>query len=263
MRGTTRRLLERGVAALRVNMINCGGSEACTRLFYHAGFTLMLEISVQWAIKQGFRRIALAGFSLGGNLVLKYLGGSLTGIHRALADSRGSDSLSSNSAPPAAVIGGVAVSPPMDLALSAACIDRPRNKFYRYRFLKSMFRTLQRKQQLFPDLFPRPLEWVKTITEFDDRYTAPAGGFSSGRDYYARTSSVAWLDRIDRPTLILHARDDIYIPFTTFHDYEWTKNRNLIPLFPEHGGHLGFHASARENWMETTVAEFCRLLTEP
>ncbi|MBI2822385.1 MAG: hypothetical protein HYX74_09185, partial [Acidobacteria bacterium] len=242
MRGTARRLLGHGISALRVNMVNCGGSEACTRLFYHAGFTLMLEICVQWALKHGFKRIAPVGFSLGGSLVVKYLGGS-------------------NFSGSAAVAGGAAVSPPIDLARSAGCIDRPRNKFYRYRFLKSMFRTMKRKQQLFPDLFPHKLEWVKTITEFDHRYTAPANGFGSGSDYYQKASSLPYLCRIDRPTLILHSRDDIYIPFDTFSVYDWKQNRNLIPLFPEHGGHLGFHASARVNYMETTLADFCdRLL---
>lgn len=242
MRGTARRLLERGISAVRVNMVNCGGSEGATRRFYHAGFTLMVEISVQWALRRGFERIVVVGFSLGGNLVLKYLGGS-------------------NLSRPPAVAGGVAVSTPMDLARSVRCIDRPRNKFYRYRFLKSMLRTMKRKQELFPDLLPQELEWVDTIAEFDHRYTAPANGFSSGSQYYAQSSSFGSLAGIDRPTLILQAQDDIYIPFESFQEFDWNRYPNLIPLFPRHGSHLGFHASARDNWMEKVVAEYCdRLL---
>ena len=238
IRGTAQRLSERSISALRVNMVNCGGSEACTQRFYHAGFTQMVEISVRWSLRRGFRQIALIGFSLGGNLVLKYLGDCNVSL-----------------APE--VVGGAAASAPIDLAESCAYIDRPRNRFYRYRFLRSMSRTLRRKQQLFPDLFPVPIEPVTTIREFDHRYTAPASGFAGAAEYYQTASSLQCLAAIGRPVLVLQAHDDLYIPFKTFQNYPWSSNPNLIPLFPWQGGHLGFHASARENWMEATVAEFC------
>ncbi|MBI4454858.1 MAG: alpha/beta fold hydrolase [Acidobacteria bacterium] len=243
MRGTARELLKRGIAVLRVNMINCGGSEACTRLFYHAGFTRMLEVAVHWSLRRGFQQIVLLGFSLGGNLVLKYLGGASISVAREIA-------------------GGIAVSAPIDLAQSAASIDRARNKFYCYRFLKSMFRTMRRKQELFPDLFPHALEWVGTIAEFDHRYTAPANGFSSGGDYYRKASSLPSLCAIRRPTLILQSQDDIFIPFEILKDFNWGQNPFLIPLLSKHGGHLGFHLSAKENWMEPTVADFCQKLMD-
>ncbi len=238
MRGVAAELLRHGISALRVNMVNCGGSESCTRHFYHAGFTLTLEISVRWALRSGFDQIVVIGFSLGGNLVLQYLGGS-------------------NFSRAAEVLGGIAVSTPIDLARGVACIDRPRNKFYRHRFLRSMYRTLKRKKELFPDLLPINIEWVNTIAEFDHRYTAPANGFSSGAEYYEKTSSISYLSKIDRPTLILQSQDDVFIPFDAFRDFDWSQNPNLISLFSQHGGHIGFHASARENWMEKKTVEFC------
>ncbi|HEY2932495.1 MAG TPA: alpha/beta fold hydrolase [Acidobacteriota bacterium] len=242
MRGASRELLRKGISVLRVNMVNCGGSEGCSRRFYHAGFTLMLEIAVQWAITNGFERVTIVGFSLSANLVLKYLGGS-------------------NFSGCAEVCGGVAVCPPIDLAQGVAQIDRPRNVFYRYRFLKSMLKTLEKKQRLFPDLFPVPVTNVKTIAEFDDRYTARACGFPSGREYYRRTSSLPYLNKIALPTLLLHSQDDIFIPFDAFRRFDWQCNPCLITLFPRHGGHVGFHSSARENWMERSIAEFAERLT--
>jgi hypothetical protein len=241
MRSVARDLLRHQICALRVNMVNCGGSEACSRRFYHAGFTKMLDISVRWAKQQRFEQIVLVGFSLGANLVLKYLGD---------ADFSGARE----------VVGAVAVSVPIDLAQGVACIDRARNKFYRYRFLQSMHTTFWRKQQLFPDLFPKEVVRVRTIAEFDDQYTAPANSFSSGIEYYQKTSSISYLAGIDRPTLILHAQDDVFIPFDAFRNYNWRLNPNLIRLFPERGGHIGFHSSARENWMEKRVTEFCNKL---
>ncbi|HEY3131886.1 MAG TPA: alpha/beta fold hydrolase [Acidobacteriota bacterium] len=241
MRGVSAELLRHGISALRVNMVNCGGSESCTRRFYHAGFTLPLEISVRWALRNDFDQIVVIGFSLGGNLALKYLG-------------------SSNFGRAAEVLGGITISTPIDLAQGVARIDRPRNKFYRYRFLKSMYRTLRRKQELFPDLFPINIEWVTTIAEFDHRYTSRVNGFASGAEYYEKTSSISYLSKIDRPTLILHSQDDLFIPFDAFREFDWSRNPNLIPLFPRHGGHIGFHASARENWMEKKTAEFCAKL---
>lgn len=243
MRGTGARLAERGITALRVNMINCGGSEARSRRFYHAGCTPMPAFAVSWALREGFEALALVGFSLGGNVVLKYLG--------------------EPDAIPVQLRGGAAVSVPMDLSSSCERIDQPRNKFYRYRFLKAMFRTMRRKQELFPDVFPVPIQWVPTIREFDHRYTAPANGFGSAAEYYQRASSISVLHAIRCPTLVLQAKDDLYIPFAAFDSFDWSRNSNLIPLFPPHGGHLGFHVNARQNWMEMTLADFCDRLLGP
>lgn len=234
----TRRALDRGWNAVRINTVNCGGTEHLARRFYHAGMTEMIESVLPWALSQGFRRVFLAGFSLGGNQVLRYLGLRSAEV-------------------PIEVQAAAVVSTPIDLEWSCRSIDARSNFVYRYNFLHSMHRTLAAKRRLHPELFsgiPRRRR-ARTFREFDDWYTAPLCQFRSADDYWTSASSIRLLGHVSRPTLILHAQDDPFIPIEQFEQVPWQDNPNLVPLFTSKGGHLGFHGEDSQ-WGVSRMLEF-------
>jgi predicted alpha/beta-fold hydrolase len=106
---------------------------------------------------------------------------------------------------------------------------------------------------------------VRTLRQFDDRFTAPHCGFRDASDYYERTSSLPFIGRIKLPTLILHADDDPLIPSAPFRDPSIVGNPNVLLVVTRGGGHVGFISDARDGedrrWAENRVVEFCSLLT--
>src|SRR5207245_9067410 len=138
-------------------------------------------------------RFVLIGFSMGGNLVLK------------LAGEWGSNG-------PAELCAVAAVSPAADLAASADALHEPANRIYEYYFLMQLFRRFRRKANLFPNHFEvSRLRGISSLREFDDRITAHYCGFAGASDYYARAAASNLIDRIDVPTLIIHAANDPFI----------------------------------------------------
>ena len=133
--------------------------------------------------------------------------------------------------------------------------------------MRSLRRRVRRKSRLQPALFDARGLWrVRTLRQFDERYTAPHGGFRDAADYYARTSSLKVIERIRVPTLILHAADDPLIPDGPFRDPSIAANPNVLLVLTGRGGHVGFiaRASAHEDrrWAENRAVEFCRMLRE-
>jgi predicted alpha/beta-fold hydrolase len=186
-----------------------------------------------------YPRIALIGFSLGGNLTLKYLG---------------------EVSPNPAVIAAVAISVPVDLAATARRLDRGwSNGIYRRRFIKSLMAKVEIKARRFPDNFDMSRSrLIETFREFDDRYTAPIHGFRDAADYWQKSSARQYLHRITTPTLLLHACDDPFLTPESFPFAEAERNPSLFFEVPESGGHLGFIDLARgiEPWFERRVVEF-------
>jgi predicted alpha/beta-fold hydrolase len=186
-----------------------------------------------------YSRIALIGFSLGGNLTLKYLG---------------------ESSPHPAVIGAVAISVPIDLAASARALDqRWSNRIYLRRFMKSLIAKVEAKALRFPDqLDTSRCRTIRTFQEFDDRYTAPIHGFRDAADYWRKSSARQYLDRITVPTLLLNARDDPFLTPECFPFAEAEQHSYLFLEAPESGGHMGFIDLAHANklWSERRVVEF-------
>jgi hypothetical protein len=192
-----------------------------------------------------YSRIALVGFSLGGNLILKYLG---------------------ESNPHPALVRAAAISAPLDLAATARAIDRHWcNRIYRDSFIKSLIAKVEAKAILFPDKFDvNGIRLIRTFEEFDDRYTAPVHGFRDAEDYWEKSSARQYLGRITVPTLILNACDD---PLLTAESYPVTEAEGNPCLFlemPKSGGHLGFIDLVRgfEPWSERRVAEFLTAKTK-
>jgi predicted alpha/beta-fold hydrolase len=231
-------MLQAGWAAHRFNMRSCGGTEHLSgRALYHSGQTCDL-LAVIRLIKTD-APIFLVGFSLGGNVVLK-LAGEL-GEHA-----------------PELISGVVAVSTPIDLAACARNLQRPSNFVYSRRFLRRLKQRVRLKAQSEPDLFVLEyLDSVKSVYEFDDKFTAPLFGFGTADNYYATQSSNQFLERIQVPALLIHAKDDPLVPFDVYNHPAFARNPNLRLLAVEHGGHVGFISRTRPRfWLDTLLLEW-------
>ena len=247
MMGTAEKALGAGFNAIRLNIRNCGGTEHLTPTLYHAGLTDDLcAIIDELAERDGLEEIYLAGFSLGGNIVLKLAGEYGASTPRALR-------------------GLVAVSPSIHLPSAADAIELRSNFIYHIRFLMSLRDRMRRKASLFPDRYDiTRLRRVRSIREFDNIYTAPAAGFRDAADYYERASALPYIKQISIPSLIIHAKDDPFIPFPPFERREITENPNVLLLAPERGGHVGFFTAGEGEaryWAELKIIEFVKILS--
>jgi predicted alpha/beta-fold hydrolase len=243
--GTAEKAWCAGFNGLRMNVRNCGGTERLTPSLYHSGLSADIAAVIRhFLAEDALPEIHLAGFSMGGNMVLK-----LAGEWAAEA--------------PAAVRSVAAVCPSLDLARCADALHRPANRLYEWRFLLSLKSSYRRKARLFPRLYSTDGLWRATsVRAFDDRVTAPHFGFGTAANYYAQASARPLLDHIALPTLIVAAQDDPFIPFDSFRSPILTANSNITLLAPPCGGHVGFLAAAREDgdrfWAESRVVEFAR-----
>lgn len=230
--------LEAGYAVHRYNMRSCGGTEHLSgTTLYHSGQTSDLLAVIRQL--QGQSPIFLAGFSLGGNVVLK-LAGELGESAREL------------------IAGVVAVSTPIDLAACVRQLDRRVNFIYSNRFLSRLKQRVRLKERLTPGLFPiEKLDRVKSVYQFDDQFTAHSFGFGTADNYYATQSSNQFLDRIRIPTLLVQAKDDPLIPFEVYGHPAFSQNPCLRLLAVEHGGHLGFVAKGKPRfWLDQVLVQW-------
>jgi uncharacterized protein len=203
----------------------CGAELNRTRRFYHSGDTDDLSFVINRILNENpDDLLLLVGVSLGGNVLLKYLG------ERGIAV-------------PGQVIAGVAISVPFDLARSSRHINRGFSRVYQRHFIRSLRRKAKAKLERFPDLIASDhLAKLQTMYEFDDAMTAPLHGFLSADDYYSRSSSLGWLGPISIPTLLLNAVDDPFLPSAVLDDVRVVASHNpMLELeFPQYGGHVGF-----------------------
>lgn len=247
MLGIARNGLAAGMNVIRMNQRNCGGMDECAPTLYNSSRSADVAAVVRHLLDHdGIPSFVLAGFSMGGNLVLK------------LAGEWGSDG-------PAQFGGVVAVCPAIDLAAGADALHEPANRVYEYYFLLQLFRRFRLKAKLFPDSFDASrLRGVRTLRDFDDRVTAYYCGFTGADDYYERASASHVIDRIDRPTLILHAVNDPFIRILPGTREKILANRNISYIEAEDGGHCAF-VGERDNdaaydgrWAEREVIEFAK-----
>jgi predicted alpha/beta-fold hydrolase len=237
-RSLSQAALTSGYATHRFNMRSCCGTEHLSgKALYHSGQTSDL-LHVLHAIKRA-APLFLAGFSLGGNVVLK------------LAGELGDEA--------AGLIAGVtAVSAPIDLAACARRLQAPSNFIYSNRFLKRLKQRIRRKERLTPGLFQLDhLDAVKSVYEFDDKFTARAFGFGTADNYYATQSANQFLDRIRVPALLVQAKDDPLIPFDVYNHPAFSSNPRLSLLLVDHGGHLGFVSKTKPRfWLDDVLVQW-------
>lgn len=235
-RGMLAEARDRGWGADFLLFRSCGGTLNRTRRFYHSGDTTDLDLVVT-RIRRAHpdSPLVLAGFSLGGNVLLKWL-----------AEHRDD-----------AIHGAAAISVPFDLARGATHIDRGFARVYQANFIASLKRKVYAKLEHFPDLVDRKkLDGVRSIREFDDLLTAPLHGFADADDYYTRSSALAVIKHVRVPTLLLSAVDDPFLPSGVLDDVRAVaaKNSALHVEFVERGGHVGF-VSGTLPWRPVYYAE--------
>ena len=224
-RGLMAEAARRGWAADLLIFRGCGADLNRARRFYHSGETTDLAWVVDRLTHEDpSRPLLFAGVSLGGNVLLKWLGESAEEV-----DPR--------------IVAAAAVSVPFDLGRSSRHIDRGFSRIYQRHFLRSLRRKALAKLERYPNLVERSaLEGARTLYEFDDVVTARIHGFESADDYYRRSSAIAWIDRVRVPTLLLSAIDDPFLPRDVLDDVAGIAALNpyLVAEFPSHGGHVGF-----------------------
>lgn len=242
MLGLAERAFAGGWNAVRLNQRNCGGTESLTSTLYHSGLSadyraILGELIEHDALPEMF----FAGYSMGGNLVLK-MAGELGG------------------AAPSELRGVAGVCPCIDLALCADALERPGNFIYEGHFVRNLKRRIRRKAGLFPGKFDlRPLAGVRTVREFDDVMTARYFGFRDAADYYMQSSALRVAGEIRVRALIVTAKDDPFVPCASFGDPAVANNRCIRVVAPAHGGHCAFisrEAGDARYWAEACLLEF-------
>ncbi|HET6680343.1 MAG TPA: hydrolase [Gemmatimonadaceae bacterium] len=249
---TMQRAIERGWAPTLLLFRGCGAEMNRARRFYHSGETQDLDLVVRHLMRRDpDAPLLLAGVSLGGNVLLKWLG-------------------EQGERAPDAVRGAVAVSVPFDLAVSARRIQLGFARLYQWDFLRSLRRKALAKLAVYNDLVPRDrLLAVRTLFEFDDVLTAPLHGFVDAADYYARSSSMGFLSRIRRPALLLVAADDPFVDDGVLAAVRELAQANpwLQLEIPPRGGHVGFvmgpHPFAPSYYVDRRIVDALAAMLDP
>jgi predicted alpha/beta-fold hydrolase len=231
---------DRGWAADLLLFRGCGDEPNRGPRFYHSGETGDLGFVLDRIRRQHpDSPVVLAGVSLGGNVLLKFLG--------ELGERA-----------PDLVAAAAAVSVPFDLERGSRFISRGFSRIYDRHFLRTLRVKALAKLERFPGLFDRTrLDAADSIFEFDEAVTAPVHGFDDAHDYYSKSSSIAWIGHIAIPTLLLNALDDPFLPADVLQGVREVaaRNGNLTLEFPAHGGHVGFVAG-RWPWRPRYYAEW-------
>jgi predicted alpha/beta-fold hydrolase len=241
MRGVAHKAWRHGWNAVLLNQRNCGGTEHLTPGLYHSGLTADPLAVIEALARAGLTRVAVVGYSLGGNLAVRLAG--------EIGDA-------------ASPVGAVAaVCPTIDLERCVRAIERRANIPYHFNFVRNLRRRMRRKAGAWPGAFDlSPLGGVWTIRRFDDVYTAPHHGFGDAANYYFQASAMRVVDRIRIPTLILAAEDDPFVPASQFREPALEHNPNIVVSVSRHGGHCGFIERPSPGydgyWAEAMAVEF-------
>jgi predicted alpha/beta-fold hydrolase len=237
MRSMAQTALEAGFHVTRLNMRTCGGTESRCKTLYHAGLTSDLGWIVDQYAAHGREPLFLAGFSLGGNVVLK------------LSGERG-DSLP--------VSGVIAISTPIDLGACCRQMMRRENRLYEWRFIDRLKDRYRRRCLDHPDLYRRDgIDAVRSVYEFDDRFTAQHFGFGSADRYYETQSSQGYIEGMRRPALVIQAEDDPLIPFAVYERSGIRKHPRVDLWATRHGGHVGFISRRQPRfWADHAVLDW-------
>jgi predicted alpha/beta-fold hydrolase len=234
MRRTAACALARGWVVARLNLRNCGGTEPLAATLYNAGQSDDADAALSALDARGFSRpFALVGFSLGGNIVMRYAG------------------LSGGACRADAVVG---VNPPVDLSVCIDAIERPANAIYHAYFTRGLCGQLARIRKLRqvpgPKAVPRAIGGVRG---FDDAFTAPDAGYASAADYYRGASAAPTLSGVRRPSLILSAEDDPFVPVSMFEAHRHA-SAQLTLSHPRAGGHCGYWAARHPRFWAAEAA---------
>jgi uncharacterized protein len=244
--GNSTRAWAAGCNVVRMNMRSCGGTDRFSPAIYHSGCSNdVARVVGEIVSQQGLQAVALIGYSMGGNLALKYageLGDIAQGVLKAV----------------------VGISPLMDLAPSSAALHEPQNRFYEKYFLRSMIDRVRRKAELFPEIYlpfyaSGMLRRLRSMRDFDEQVVARFGGFADADDYYYSVASSRVASQLSVPTLIVHSLDDPFIRMLPETRQRLIDNPHVNLIETNHGGHCAFLAPAAGYdgyWAERTLLGF-------
>lgn len=237
VKGMAKALSENGYDVLAWNYRGCSGEMNKALRFYHSGATDDLATVADHAAPH-YTEINLVGFSLGGNLTLKYLGEERTKPERLKK--------------------AVVFSVPLDLHTSCIKISEPANWVYSRRFLRSLRKKVLEKSKIMHELDASGLKKVRTLYAFDDLFTGPIHGFKSALDYYTQSSSIRVVNNIQTPTLIVNAKNDPFLSSECYPNNLLKNHPQVTFESPERGGHVGFAQFTKNGlyWSEERVLEF-------
>lgn len=240
MQVTARHLFSLGYAVLQLSLRGAGPSRPLCRGQYHAGRSDDFRDAVAELARHSLTAphvipngIVAVGYSLGGNMLLKYAAeyGQIRGV--------------------------ASISAPIDLAAASHRILQRRNWVYHQYLLRRIKNEALAARVGLDDAERALIPELQTILDFDDRFVAPHNGFKDAKDYYARNSARQFLPEIRIPGLVIHACDDPWIPVESYQTFPWQEKPNLEPSFPRSGGHVGFHASgSKVPWSDLRLAAF-------
>jgi hypothetical protein len=242
--GNTARALAAGWNVVRMNMRSCGGTDNLSPTIYHSGRSADVGRVFDEIIRQhALESIALVGYSMGGNLVLRYAG-------------------EQGSALPPQLKAVVGVSPLMDLAASSASLHAPSNRIYERHFLRNMLARVERRKAMYPRIYSDArLDRIHSLRDFDQEIVARYGNFRDADDYYATVASSHYAASFQPPTLIIHSVDDPFIRMLPATRDALFANPHVTFLETQHGGHCAFLASAAGpgddgRWAERTLLQY-------
>jgi predicted alpha/beta-fold hydrolase len=239
MRRIAHKLAHAGVRTFRLDLRGCGAGDGLAKLPYHAGLTADLRAAIaEVACQAPSSPVALVGFSLGGNMVLKLLG--------------------EPAGAPGNVNRGIAICPPIDLADCCRSLDHGLARFYDRHFVSLLTKKAREELQRLANRDGGKLVRPRTLFQFDDCYTAPVSGFKNAEHYYEESGAAAYIANIKVPTTVLAANDDPVVPKSVFANVTWPTNVRLIET--QHGGHLGYIARRGTDpdgcWMDWRVVDW-------
>ncbi len=223
---------------LAINLRNCSGEVNRLYRSYNAGVSDDLDQIITHVLTHhNYTNISICGFSLGGNIVLKYLG-------------EGRDI-------PFQIKSALAVSTPCDLYDSLLEINKPKNYIYEQRFIKHLKAKLLERQLVFPnEISKSDINACASLIAIDNLYTSKAHGYKDAMDYYTKCSSKQFLKNIKVPTLIINAKNDSFLGDQCYPITEAQENSNLFLEIPDYGGHVGFYSTSNIYYNELRAVEF-------
>jgi len=215
----------------------CSGEINRQLITYHSGKTDDLNTVINYVLPN-YESIYLVGFSLGGNLVLKYNGDGLFDLNPKIK-------------------ANVAVSVPVDLKGSSISLKQKENLLYKWRFLRTLSKKMHLKHKQYPkELDLKHLKNVKNLTDFDEYFTSKINGFRDANDYYFKASSRQFIPSISKPTLLINAKDDPFLSKSCFPINEAKKSKYFHLMTPRYGGHVGFISRGNFYWSEYEILNF-------
>lgn len=239
MRGMAKYFYERGYHVLAWNYRSCGTRINRALRFYHSGDTDDIGTIILHASQfEQFKSMYLIGFSMGGNISLKYMGEQSESLNHRIK-------------------GAVTFSVPLDLIGSSKVLAKWWNAFYMKRFIRSLKKKIELKSSVYPEsLSLNGFDKIYSFKGFDNQYTAPLHGFQDAFDYWQKSSSIRVIDKITVPVLIINALNDSFLSPSCF-PYEIAKNsKNIFLETPKTGGHVGFFSTKQIYWTEVRAFEF-------